>query len=144
MKTLFASLIGLPLVLIGGVIGLVIYLLFVALILAFCMWFFDKPHEWPYAIPIIISFFSLAITCGILDNFAKGLGTVVAFIVAALWIAFIVIDVKGDIQDIIGFFQGEMQTMDEMDMIMMYVDGVLNAKIFAVVSGIFAFGSSKE
>ena len=67
-----------------------------------------------------------------------------AFIVAVLWIAFIVIDVKGDIQDIIGFFQGETPTMDEMDMIMMYVDGVLNAKIFAAVSVIFALGSSKE
>lgn len=143
MKDFLTSIIGLPLVLLGGLIGLVIYLLCVAAIMSFCLWSFEKPQEWQTAIPIITSLFSLAISCGILDNFTKGLGAVLSLIVAAFWIAFVVIDITGNIQDIIGFFQGETPTMDEMDIVMFYVDGVLNAKIFAVVSGLWALGQFK-
>ena len=130
--------------LIGVPVGLIIYVISVVSILAFCLWSFEKPQEWQTAIPIITSLFSITIANFVAeDKFSKASGAVVSWIVAAFWIAFVVIDIKGDIQDIIGFFQGKTPTMDEMDIVMFYVDGVLNAKIFAVVSGLWAFGSTK-
>lgn len=131
--------------LIGVPIGLIIYVISVAAIMSFCLWSFEKPQEWQTAIPIITSFLSLGIACGIAeDKFSKASGVIVSFIVAAFWIAFIVIDTKGTIEDFIGFFQGKTPTADEIDMLMFYVDAFLNAKIFAVVSGLWAFGSYKE
>ena len=134
MKALIGVLICVP-------VGLIIYVISVAAILAFCLWFFDKPHEWQTAIPIITSLFSLGIACGPIEKFSETSEKILTFIIAAFWILFVVIDTKGTIEDFIGFFTGNTSTKDELDMLMFYIDSVLNAKIFAVVSGIMAFGS---
>ena len=52
-----------------------------------------------------------------------------------------VVDITGNIQDLIGMFKGETPTFDELDMVMFYVDGVLNVKIFAITSAIMALGN---
>ena len=126
---------------IGVPVGLVIYVIAVVAIMTFCLWFFDKPQEWRIAIPIITSLFSSSIACSIAEGISKISEKIVAALIALFWIAFVVVDVTGSIQNWISVIQGKTPTMDEIDMVMFYVDGVLNAKIFAVVSGLIAFGN---
>ena len=127
---------------IGVPVGIIIYLISVVVIMAFCQWSFEKPQEWQTAIPIITSLFSMGIACGIVeDKFSKLSGKFLTLIIAAFWIALVVVDITGNIQDLIGMFKGETPTFDEIDMVMFYVDGVLNVKIFAITSAIMALGN---
>lgn len=127
---------------IGVPVGIIIYLISVVVIMAFCQWSFEKPQEWQTAIPIITSLFSMGIACSIVeDKFSKLSGKFLTLIIAAFWIALVVVDITGNIQDLIGMFKGETPTFDELDMVMFYVDGVLNVKIFAITSAIMALGN---
>ena len=127
---------------IGVPVGIIIYLISVVVIMAFCQWSFEKPQEWQTAIPIITSLFSMGIACGIVeDKFSKLSGKFLTLIIAAFWIALVVVDITGNIQDLIEMFKGETPTFDEIDMVMFYVDGVLNVKIFAITSAIMALGN---
>ena len=127
---------------IGVPVGIIIYLISVVVIMAFCQWSFEKPQEWQTAIPIITSLFSMGIACGIVeDKFSKLSGKFLTLIIATFWIALVVVDITGNIQDLIGMFKGETPTFDELDMVMFYVDGVLNVKIFAITSAIMALGN---
>lgn len=49
-------------------LGLVVYVISLTLILIFFMWFFDKPQEWSYLIPILTSLFALGIAMGVADS----------------------------------------------------------------------------
>jgi len=122
-------------------IGLVLYVILVAVIFTFCLWFFDKPQDWPYLIPIITAFISLSIACDAAKNISSINGAkILGGIVVVFWIIFVVVDFAGTIQDIISALFGRSNTHDSMDVIMFYVDAALNAKIFAVTS-IFAASS---
>ncbi len=130
--------------LIGVPIALVSYVIFVALIFGFCNWSFERPADWSYGIPIITSLFSLGGACAVAENFSGASGAkITAMIVAAFWVLFVVADVSGSINDIITVLAGKNVEPDVMDVLMEIVDGLLNAKIFAVVSCILAAGQTK-
>ena len=126
-------------------VALVCYVIFVVLILAFCNWFFDKPGDWPYVIPIVTSSFSLGGACVIAEEklSSKSGAKITAMIVAAFWILFVIVDITGNINDVITALAGENPKPDTLDVIMFYVDVLLNAKIFAVVSCLLAAGQTK-
>ena len=123
-------------------VALVCYVIFVVLILAFCNWFFDRPAEWPYLIPIVTSSFSLAVACGIAEEKlnSKAGAKITALLVAAFWILFVIADISGTVNDFIAVLAGEDIETDVLDVIMFYVDVLLNSKIFAVVSCLLAAG----
>lgn len=126
-------------------IALVCYILFVILFLVLCNWFFDRPAEWPYVIPIIVSSFSLGGACVVAEEklSSKSGAKITAMIVVAFWILFVIVDITGNINDVITVLAGKNPSPDTLDIIMFYVDVLLNAKIFAVVSCLLAAGQSK-
>lgn len=123
-------------------IALACYIISVAIILALCNWFFDKPSEWSYAIPIITSSCSLAIACGVAEEklSSKTGAKIASVIIAAFWILFVIVDISGGINDIITVLAGKNPEPDTLDVIMFYIDVLLNSKIFAVVSCLFTIG----
>lgn len=126
-------------------IALVCYVFFVILFLMLCNWFFDRPADWPYIIPIIVSSFSLAGACVIAEEklSSKSGAKITAMIVATFWILFVIVDITGNINDVITVIAGKNPSPDALDVIMFYVDVLLNAKIFAVVSCLLAAGQTK-
>lgn len=127
-------------------VALVIYVISVALILAFCNWFFDKPSDYPYLIPIITSSFSMALACMIAEEKlnSKAGAKIAAVLIAAFWIIFVIVDLSGSVKDIIDVLTGKELQPDALDIIMMYVDILLNSKIFAVVSCLVAAGQIND
>lgn len=123
-------------------VALLCYVISVVVILAFCNWFFDNPREWTYAIPIITSSCSLAIACYVAEEklSSKTGAKLTAVIVATFWILFVIVDISGDLNDIVAVLAGKNLEPDALDVIMMYVDVLLNSKIFAVVSCLLAAG----
>lgn len=104
-------------------VALLCYVFFVVVISIFCNWFFDSPEEWPYLIPFVTSFFSLGLACFIAEEkfSSKSGAKITAMIIAAFWVIFVVADIVGAVDDVIA-------------VLMLYVDVLLNSKIFAVVS----------
>lgn len=123
-------------------VGLVVYCLAVVLIFVFWCWFFDNPQEWDWFIPIVTSSFSLAIVCSFIeDKFKSYLSNVIiSGLVAAFWICFVVVDVYGTVES---FITGDF-SMDNVDVLMFYLDKLLSSKIFAVMSVIMFFGNLGE
>ena len=123
-------------------IALLCYVVAVAIILALCNWFFEKPSEWSYVIPIITSTFSFALAYVVAEEkFSSKAGAkITAVIIAAFWIIFVVVDISGSIDNLIRVLAGKNIEPDALDVIMMYVDVLLNSKIFAVVSCLLAAG----
>ena len=117
-------------------VALLCYVFFVVVISIFCNWFFDRPEEWPYLIPFITSFFSFGMACGLAeDKFSSKSGAkVTAFLIAAFWVIFVVADIAGAVDDVISVLVGKYTGPSDLDVIMFYVDILLNSKIFAVVS----------
>lgn len=127
-------------------VALVSYVIFVALILVFCNWFFDKPSDYPYLIPIITSSFSIGLACMVAEEKlnSKAGAKITAIIIAAFWIIFVIVDLSGSVKDIIDALTGKELQPDALDIIMMYVDILLNSKIFAVISCLFAAGQFND
>ena len=127
-------------------VALVCYVIAVVLISLFCQWFFDRPEDWPYLIPIITAGFSMAAAVGVAEEKfdSKPSAKVVAIIIAAFWVVFVIVDVAGGIQDLINFLAGKDPDPDALDVIMLYVDVLLNSKIFAVVSCLLAAGQNES
>lgn len=124
--------------------ALVCYVIFVALIFAFCNWSFERPADWQYGIPIITSMFSFAGACGVAEKLSSSTGAkITAMLIAAFWVVFVIADVTGTITDVVNALEGQNSEVDSTDIIMEFVDGLLNAKIFAVVSCLLAAGYSK-
>ena len=123
-------------------VALLCYVIAVAIILALCNWFFEKPSEWPYAIPIITSAFSFALACFVAEEkFSSKAGAkITAVIIAAFWVVFVFVDISGSIEDLIHILAGKNIEPDALDIIMTYIDVLLNSKIFAVVSCLLAAG----
>ena len=126
---------------IGVPIALVCYAIFVVLIFGFCNWSFERPADWSYGIPIITSLFSLGGACAVAEKFSGASGAkITSMIVAAFWILLVIVDVVGSINDVITVLAGENLKPDLVGDIISLLDGLLNAKIFAVVSFILAAG----
>ncbi|MBR1421245.1 MAG: hypothetical protein IJ575_09380 [Selenomonadaceae bacterium] len=120
-------------------IGLVIYVISFALASIFLYWFFDRPQDWSYVIPILTSFTSLIIACEtIRGKFGNISATITAWIVAGFWIFMVAADIFGFMNDIAGVIQGTYQEEDPgfVDI----VNALLNTKIYAVTSALLAFG----
>ena len=120
-------------------LGLVVYVISVVLIFAFWCWFFDKPQEWTWFIPITTASFSLAIPCGFLEeNFHSPVSAaLVTIIVASFWVLFVIVDIGGSIADLV---LGN-TSVDNIDILMLYIDTLLNSKIFAFISVCLAGGT---
>lgn len=114
-------------------VALLCYVFFIVVTSIFCKWFFDRPEEWPYLIPIITSFFPMFMACIIAEEkfSSKSGAKITAIIIAAFWIIFVVADITGIFDDIIA-------------VLMLFMDVLLNSKIFAVVSCIVASMFVKE
>lgn len=123
-------------------IAILCYVVSVVVILIFCNWFFDNPKEWSYAIPIITASGSLALAYDIAKEklSSKTGAKITAFIISAFWVFFVIIDMSGSINDIISVLAGKNIEPDAMDVIIFYVDILLNSKIFAIVSCLFTVG----
>ena len=123
-------------------IAILCYVVSVVVILIFCNWFFDNPKEWSYAIPIITASGSLALACDIAKEKLKSKtgAKITALIISLLWILFVIVDISGSINDIINVLAGKNIEPDAMDVIIFYVDILLNSKIFAIVSCLFTAG----
>jgi len=126
---------------IGVPIALVCYIIFVALIFGFCNWSFEHPADWSYGIPIITSLFSLGGACAVVEKFSGTAGAkITTMIIAAFWILLVIVDIVGSINDVITVLAGENLEPDLVGDIISLLNGLLNAKIFAVVSFILALG----
>lgn len=121
-------------------VSLLCYVISVVVTLIFCNWFFDRPEEWPYLIPFITSFISFGMACGLAEEkfSSKSGAKITAFLIAVFWIIFVVADIAGAVDDVISVLAGKYPDHDALDVIMFYVDVLLNSKIFAVVSGFMA------
>ena len=74
---------------------------------------------------------------------SKAGAKITAVIVAAFWIIFVVVDITGNLQDFVTVLAGKNPKPDTIDVIMFYVDVLLNSKIFAVVSCLLAAGQNQ-
>lgn len=73
------------------------------------------------------------------EKFSSKAGAkITAMIVAAFWILFVIVDITGNLQDLVMVLAGKNPRPDTLDVIMFYVDVLLNSKIFAVVSCLLA------
>ena len=120
-------------------IGLVIYVISFALASIFLYWFFDRPQDWSYVIPIFTSFISLGIAHGVVEEyFGKISARATIWIVAGFWIFMVAADIFGFMNDIAGVIQGTYQEEDPgfVDV----VNALLSTKIYAVTSALLAFG----
>lgn len=121
-------------------VALVGYFISVVVILLFCNWFFDKPQDWPYLIPIINSSFSLGIAYFIANDLfnSRGGAKATVLLIAIFWVVFVIVDITGNIREIVDIFSGNHPQKDHIDFIMFCIDVLLNSKIFAAVSALFA------
>lgn len=119
---------------------LVCYVISVIVIFALCNWWFDRPENWPYVIPIITSLFSIGIVAGIAEEKLsdKAAAKIAIMIIAAFWVLVVIADVTGTIGDIVNAVSGKDPEPDALDIFVTLLDGLLNAKIFAVVSCLMA------
>ena len=133
-------------VLLAVPVALIAYILSVVVLLVFFYWFFDKPAEWDYFIPITASLVSIAIAGGTAKDMAKSgkVESMVMGIIALFWIAVVVADIVGFASDIIDTLSGKRVTMDDTDVFMFYLDHIMSFKIFAVVSCLCAFGGASN
>lgn len=125
-------------------IAIVCYVIFVALIFGFCNWSFERPADWSYGIPIITSLFSLGGACAVAEKLSGTAGAkITTMIIATFWILLVIADIAGSINDLITVLAGENLEPDLLGDIISLLDGLLNAKIFAVVSCLLAAGQTK-
>lgn len=124
----------------GLIYALFGYVVSLALTVLFLYWWFDKPLEWRYFISIVSSLISIGVAYSITSEYSdKRLSFIVMMIIAAFWIMFVLVDILGSIQEIIGTI-----SIDRMDIVMIIVDKIISSKIFAVVSGLVAYFEYEE
>lgn len=135
------GLITAPLVIPAALAG---YAITVILSVLFWVWFFDKPWEWDYFIPIVTSVVSMSVAMGIAETFSsKTTSKVVLFIIAAYWVIFAVANFIGDVQDIFSFILHE-KNFEEVFFSYDLVDIFLSPNILAVTSVMMAMGHLEE
>lgn len=134
--------------LLGLATGAIAYIVSVPLIFLFFYWFLDKPEEWPYFIPIVTALMSIGIAAGTAEEVSgsKKTGAVLTVLIGVMWVCFVVADIVGNVSDIIHAIMGHSDTSEAgaFDLFMIYFDTILSSKIFAVVSGLAAFGEFEE
>lgn len=134
--------------LLGLAAGYVVYIVSVPLIFLFFYWFFDKPAEWSYFIPIATAIISIGCASGTAEEVSGGkkAGALLTVLIAGMWVMLVVVDVVGGVSDIwhglVGHYeQGEVGVFE---IFMFSFDSLLSSKIFAVVSVLVAGGSLEE
>lgn len=127
----------------GVLAGMAAYVVAIILSFLFFIWFFDKPADWPYFIPIATALISISTAVGTADEVSGGkkAGAFLAILIAGMWIVFVVVDVVGDVSDILRAEHGEVGTFE---IFMAGFDTFLSSKIFAVVSFFVAASSLEE
>lgn len=127
----------------GVLAGMAAYVVAIILSFLFFIWFFDKPADWPYFIPIATALISISTAVGTADEVSGGkkAGAFLAILIAGMWIVFVVVDVVGDVSDILRAEHGEVGTFE---IFMAGFDKFLSSKIFAVVSFFVAASSLEE
>ena len=129
--------------------GLLAYVISVIILCSFFIWFFDKPTNWDYFIPIVTSFVAFAIAVGTVEEISGNHKTaaLVGLMIGIFWVVLVVADIFGNISDMIHPIMDPKNYKNEvgaMDMFLFYFDRILSSKIFATVSAICAVGSLEE
>ncbi|WP_019543838.1 hypothetical protein [Selenomonas bovis] len=127
----------------GVLAGMAAYVVAIILSFLFFIWFFDKPADWPYFIPIATALISISTAVGTADEVSGGkkAGAFLAILIAGMWIVFVVVDVVGDVSDIL---RAEHDEAGIFEIFMAGFDTFLSSKIFAVVSFFVAASSLEE
>ena len=96
-----------------------------------------------FEIPIATALISISTAVGTADEVSGGkkAGAFLAILIAGMWIVFVVVDVVGDVSDILRAEHGEVGTFE---IFMAGFDKFLSSKIFAVVSFFVAASSLEE
>ena len=132
----------------GILAGMVVYVISIFLVFLFFVWFFDKPEEWSYFIPIATAIVSIGCATGTADEVSDGKksGALLTILIAGMWVVFVVVDVVGDVSDILYAIVGsyEQGEAGAFEIFMFGFDRLLSSKIFAVVSVLVACGSLEE
>ena len=132
----------------GVLAGMAAYVVAIILSFLFFIWFFDKPAEWPYFIPIATALISISTAVGTADEVSGGkkAGAFLAILIAGMWIVFVVVDVVGDVSDILRAIAGRYEhgEVGAFEIFMASFDALLSSKIFAVISFLVAASSLEE
>ena len=129
--------------------ALLAYVISVIMLCLFFVWFFDKPANWDYFIPIVTSFMAFVIAEATAEGMSGNhkVAALVGILIGIFWVIVVVADIFGNISDIIHAIispQNYKPDVGIWDMFLFYFDTILSSKIFATVSAICAFGELKE
>ena len=129
--------------------GLLAYVISVIILCSFFIWFFDKPQNWDYFIPIVTSFVAFVIAEMTAEEISGShkVAAFVGFLIGSFWVVLVVADIFGNVSDIIHAIIGSQDHKNDVgawEMFLFYFDRILSSKIFATVSAICASGSIKE
>lgn len=129
--------------------GLLAYVISIIIIFMFFIWFFDKPTNWDYFIPIVTSFMAFIIAEFTAEEISgnRKVAALVGILIGGFWVVLVVADIFGNISDFIHVIIGSKEYKNDVgiwDMFLFYFDTILSSKIFATVSAICAAGSLQE
>lgn len=129
--------------------ALLTYVISVILLFLFFVWFFDKPQNWDYFIPIVTSFVAFVIaevTAAEISGNHKA-AALVGLLIGIFWGVLVVADIFGNVSDFIHAIIGSQDHKNDVgawNVFLFYFDSILSSKIFATVSAICAVGSLEE
>lgn len=129
--------------------GLLAYVISVIIFCSFYIWFFDKPQNWDYFIPIVTSFMAFVIAEVTAEEISGNhkAAALVGLLIGIFWVVLVVADIFCNVSDFIHAIIGSQDHKNDVgawDMFLFYFDSILSSKIFATVSTICAVGSLRE
>lgn len=129
--------------------ALLAYVISVILLFLFFIWFFDKPANWDYFIPIVTSFVAFVISEVTAEEISGNskVAALVGVLIGIFWVVLVVADIFGNISDIVHAISDPQNYKADVgiwDMFLFYFDRILSSKIFATVSAICAVGALEE
>ncbi len=125
------------------------YVISVIILFLFFIWFFDKPQNWDYFIPIVTSFMAFVIAEATAEEISgnRKAAALVGLLIGIFWVVLVVADIFGIVSDFIHMIIGSQNHKVDVgvwDMFLFYFDTILSSKIFATVSAVCAFGELQE
>ncbi len=129
--------------------GLLAYVISVIILCSFFIWFFDKPQNWDYFIPIVTSFMAFVIAEATAEEISGNhkVASLVGILIGIFWVVLVVADIFGNVSDFIHAIIGSQDHKTDVgvwDVFLFYFDAILSSKIFATVSAICAAGDLQE